>query len=282
MYKYLYFFLFISITTFCQEHSKMKVMVLGTFHFGESEDFQQTDIDDLLGKKRQKELRNLRKDLSKFNPDKIFVENTPQFQGYWNNVYTKYKAGQEPSDERILKNEIYQLGIKLASEMNAENGVLCVNYLLNEPQNNYREPTSRAFEYYKSQVNKRRPSYSDFFSRNSLAKSSLNSFLANHEKWKELNLSEHLVEMNREENLRQLHYFNVLSWMDNNENGVGTDLTSLEYYRNLQIVQNIYKNLKPSDKNLLIIVGAAHAQILKDMLKSHPVFEVVEVEAFLK
>lgn len=260
----------------------MEVMVLGTFHFGVSEDFEQTNIDDLLGKKRQKELKSLRKELAKFKPDKIFVENTPQYQTYWDNIYDKYKANKEPVDDIVLKNEIYQIGIKLAAEMNAVKGVYCVNYLLDEPNAQFRDPVVRSMDLYKSQVTKRRPTYQDFFERNSLAKGSLDAFMANHEKWKELSISDHLIEMNREENLRQLHYFNVLGWMDNDENGVGTDLTSLEYYRNLQIVQNIYKNLKPSDKKLLIIIGAAHAQILKDMLKSHPVFDVVEVQTYLK
>jgi hypothetical protein len=173
------------------------------------------------------------------------------------------------------------LGIKLAAELGSDKGVYCVNYMLNEPTKRG-SASEKAFEYYKNQVNKSRPNYEDFFRQNSLVDWSFKDFIAKHEKWNELKFSKHLLEMNKEENLHQLHYFNVMAWMDNSTNKVGVDLTSLEYYRNLQIVQNIYRNLRPTDKRLLIVIGAAHAQILKDMLKSHPVFELVEVQEYLK
>jgi hypothetical protein len=44
--------------------------------------------------------------------------------------------------------------------------------------------------------------------------------------------------MIEEESQRDLNYFNVLEWMSNNENGVGAELSFLEYYRKLKIVQN--------------------------------------------
>jgi len=50
----------------------------------------------------------------------------------------------------------------------------------------------------------------------------------------------------------------------------------------VKIVQNLYTHLENSDERILVIFGAAHAQILKDILKSHPVFRIVEVKDVLE
>lgn len=62
--------------------------------------------------------------------------------------------------------------------------------------------------------------------------------------------------MIEEESQRDLNYFNVLEWMSNNENGVGAELSFLEYYRKLKIVQNQYSKLNASGDRILIIYGA--------------------------
>ncbi|MFT4735369.1 MAG: hypothetical protein ACI9K1_002330, partial [Arcticibacterium sp.] len=38
-------------------------------------------------------------------------------------------------------------------------------------------------------------------------------------------------------------------------------------------VQNLYTHLNNSDERILVIFGAAHAQILKDIFKSQPVLK---------
>lgn len=218
--------------------------------------------------------------LAAFKPDKIFVENTPEAQVFWDNVYEQYSKRIMPTDPFVLKNEIFQLGIRTALMSRSKTGVICINYV-NEIIPKI-VPDNREWRQFMQSVNAKKPDYPSFFKSNRLASNTFESYLADHEKWKTMPLKEHLIRMNEEESLRKLHYFNIQAWMDNNVNGVGAELSTLEYYRNLKIVQNLYSKLEASDDRILIIYGAAHAQILKDMLKSHPVFNIVQVKDVLR
>lgn len=198
-------------------------------------------------------------------------------------MYENYQKGQVPREKSVRSNEIFQIGIKLASELKNPKGVYCVNYLFpDEKKEKFGNPVEERFAKYYRSVQQFKPNYDAFFRSNAMVKSSVEDFLQKNKEWNDLPIHEHLYEMNKEVNLRQLHYFNVLAWMDNNTKGLGADFTSLEYYRNLQIVQNIYKNLSPFDKRVLIVIGAAHAQILTDMLESHPAFKIIPIETMLK
>ncbi len=66
--------------------------------------------------------------------------------------------------------------------------------------------------------------------------------------------------------------------MDTNTRGFGAEFTAKEYYRNTKILQNILSSVSPFDRKLLVIIGGGHVQVLKDMLKTHPYFEVVDVK----
>jgi hypothetical protein len=52
--------------------------------------------------------------LATSKPDKIFVENTLDAQSFWDNIFQQYNKRIEPTDPFVLKNEIYQLGIRTA------------------------------------------------------------------------------------------------------------------------------------------------------------------------
>ena len=88
--------------------------------------------------------------------------------------------------------------------------------------------------------------------------------------------------MNRPENLDIIHYLNVTLWLDQDPNGIGAELTTREYYRNVKIVQNVLHQLNPYDKKVLILIGAAHVKSLQDILRAHPLLEVIASEEFLK
>jgi hypothetical protein len=281
MKHFIYLLFFLSpVLSSGQSHNRIDALILGTFHMGESSDYQAGEYDDILTLKRQREVLAVVRKLATYKPDKIFVENTPEAQGFWDNVYQNYAKRILPTDESILKNEIFQLGIRTALMSKNGKGVICINY-----ENELKPkitPDIPSWNQYMMDINRKKPTYPAFFKANKLASGTFDRYIANHNEWKKLPLKEHLIHMNEEESLRDLHYFNVLAWMDNNENGVGAELSSLEYYRNLKIVQNLYTKLDASDDRILIIYGAAHAQVISDILKSHPVFNVLDVKSVLK
>lgn len=270
---------------FGQDKKKIKVAVLGTFHFGKNMDYVSSDFDDLLNPVRQKEIDDVINKLAKFNPSKVFVENTPDVQNYWNKVYLDWKKGILPNKE-TENSEVFQLGIKLSARLNNPIGVICVNYVYPEygrrslPSKNRIDSLYSAYSYNLSRL---RPNLTNYFKLNPIAQfefeSFYNEFNSNKNNKSIKNL---LLEVNKVENLKKLHYFNVLGFLDNDINGIGAELTAREYQRNTMILKNIYLNFKPTDERVLIIIGAGHAEILKSMINSHPLLELVEIKSILK
>ena len=96
------------IQTFGQK--KTKVLILGTYHMaGNTPDQIKVENDDILGKKRQSEIKGILTQLAKFKPTKIFVENIPENQIYWDSIYTDLKKGILPKEDYLIKNEIFNL-----------------------------------------------------------------------------------------------------------------------------------------------------------------------------
>ncbi|WP_337041047.1 DUF5694 domain-containing protein [Emticicia sp. 17c] len=285
--KRISFFIFLiafPISTLAQSN-RVQIVFLGVFHMGESTDYKQGAITDLLSAERQQQIADVVETLAKYNPDKIFVENTPDAQPYWNNVYKNYLNGFKPADYSAEHNEIYQLGIKLAARVNIPSGVTCINYVqpdLMKGLKTARNKVDTLLSFYTNELEKKRPSYEAYFKANPSVNKSFKDYLARYETWKNLSIKDHLVLLNSEESIRALHYFNITGWMDTNTNGYGAEFTAKEYFRNTKILQNILLSVSPSDRRLLVIIGGGHVQVLRDMLKSHPYFEVVDATTLLK
>jgi hypothetical protein len=76
-------------------HKKIKVYLVGTFHFdGAAGDVYKTSKQDMKTPENQKELDDLVRRLASALPDKIFVEWTPERQGYVDTTYGLYLRGQ--------------------------------------------------------------------------------------------------------------------------------------------------------------------------------------------
>ncbi len=280
MKKLLILFFVLSNATFAQQN-KIKIAFLGVFHMGQTTDYKQGSISDLLSAERQMQIQEVVDDLVKYRPDKIFVENTPDTQPYWNNVYRNYLNGLKPTERSSEYSEIFQIGIKLAKKLNHPIGVTCVNFI--QPELNIgvkyaRNKVDTLASFYSHELELYKPSYEEYFERNPSVKKAYDDYIANYEGWKNLTIKKHLLNLNSEQSISTLHYFNITGWMDTNTNGFGAEFTAKEYYRNTKILQNILSSVSPFDRKLLVIIGGGHVQVLKDMLKTHPYFEVVDAK----
>lgn len=278
------FFITVSFQLSAQS-GKIQIAFLGVFHMGETPDYKQGSLTDLLSNERQQQISEVVDKLAAFKPDKIFVENTPDTQGYWDNVYKNYLNGIKPTERNIEYNEIYQLGIKLAKKLNHPIGVTCVNYVQPELMPGLKTAKNKLdtlLSFYSHELERKRPSYDDYFKANPSVNKALKDYLAGYESWKNLSIKDHLLKLNSEESVATLHYFNITGWMDTNTNGYGAEFTSKEYFRNTKILQNILLRVSPFDRKLLVIIGGGHIQVLKDMLKTHPYFEIVDASTLLK
>lgn len=269
--------------TFAQS-GRVKIAFLGVFHMGETPDYVQGSINDLNTAERQKQIQEVVDELAIYKPDKIFVENTPDTQNYWNGVYRNYLNGLKPVEKGTEFNEIFQIGIKLAKKTNNPNGVICVNYVqpdLATGMKTARNKIDTLLTFYSHELERRRPTYDNYFNGNPSVKQAFDNYISNYENWKKLSIKNHLLKLNSKESIETLHYFNITGWMDTNTNGFGAEFTAKEYFRNSKILQNILLNVNPFDRKLLVIIGGGHVKILEDMIKSHPYFEVVDVKDIL-
>lgn len=67
--------LLIGITSFAQtKNEKIKIILMGTFHYGATGDRNSTNFKDLFSERRQKELDFMTSKLNAFGVKKIFVE----------------------------------------------------------------------------------------------------------------------------------------------------------------------------------------------------------------
>ena len=92
-----------------------QVMLLGTYHFDNPNiDYIKTNYDDILTEKRQQEVQVVIDQLAQFNPTHIAIEAEPRRMEKWNERYTQYRQGTFD----LTGNEIYQLGFRLAHQLN--------------------------------------------------------------------------------------------------------------------------------------------------------------------
>lgn len=129
--KYLLFLtFFIGNSILLKAHrGRVQVAFFGVFHMSETPDYVKGGIDDFLSAERQKQVQEVVDALARFKPDKIFVENTPDAQPYWNAIYQNYLNSFRPAEKSGELDEIFQIGIQLAKKINNPDGMTCVNYV---------------------------------------------------------------------------------------------------------------------------------------------------------
>ena len=87
----------------------IEVMVLATYHMANpDQDAVNMHVDDVLQPKRQQELEVLAKQLELFKPTKVAVEAMSAAPSFI------WKASLDPNDLRVKRNEVYQIGERVA------------------------------------------------------------------------------------------------------------------------------------------------------------------------
>lgn len=276
MYKknlFLIILVALSCTTFAQQTKfpeKIKVILLGTFHFGETSDRNKTTFTDLFTPKRQTELDQLVKDLGTTKPTKIFVESLPTQQELLNNQYSLYLKNQL-TDTVILRNEVKQIGFRLAKLTKLPTPI-AVDYKQELP---YDEMNKFEKGIGADTTIKWPPffdipyPFTDTTKRISLKKMSLPAYY---------------VGMNSEYYRKRLQfdYFHYAMSYGYKDNYVGADYTTAWYNRNLKIYTNILRELKPTDTCIVIIFGSSHTNLLRQFFNEHPSFEIIELDKVIK
>lgn len=288
MKRYYILLVFTAISATCcgqNNYKRIKIVLLGTFHFHQSLDSNSRLHTQLFTQKRQKEVADIVDDLVKFAPDKIFVERKVSEQGYTDSLYTAYKNGHEPKDKKVLANEIVQLGFQTAKRLHLA-APICVDfrpeaysnkdYTTQYPVEQSLVDIWRQFE--DSEDNTR--SNSTFLDkRYPLKRTNMDSLL------QKSTLKEFLIYMNRPDVYTGDTYRN---WNWFYSKGGENDYTGMDWLanfwhgRNIKIYGNILRQVDyQKDQKYVLIIGASHISLLKYLFSENPYFEVVDVDKVL-
>jgi hypothetical protein len=266
MYKFVcFFFILISFSlSISAQPPKTKVLLLGTFHFDNPGlDVAKFENANVLTDKRQKEIAEVVKHLKAFKPDQIFIESSPSSQSYYDSILKAYKAG----NYKLTANEIDQLGLRLAKELN-------LSFL---HAVDYREASFPFDSLVKIMT------AANQFGLLGLMKTTIDSIENNHNnQLRTSTIREMLVSTNTlaDNNFSVGMYFTFLK-AGGKDNHVGSYLASEWWRRNMIIYENILKRLNGNEKSILVIFGSSHTALLREFMKYNSQFELVDVASVL-
>lgn len=244
-----------------QEAEPAQVMVLGTWHFeNPGLDVVKVEVADVLEPAPQAELEAIADALSRFRPTVVVVEAPRSTGPRLDSLYRAYRAGTHT----LPRNEVQQLGFRLAARMGLD-GVVPAD----EPGD---FPFGAVMEYAAAND----PAMVAWITETTAEISAETS-----RRHRELSLAEHLRAKNDPAELRSGHakYVRVAS-VGAGDGFAGAELLADWYERNIRIFSNIQRVAAPGER-VLVIFGAGHAPILRELIDYDPALRLVEPNDWL-
>ena len=260
--------IFFSLNIFAQQTGKIKVILLGTFHYGITSDKGRTNLDDLFSPKRQQELEMMATAIVKNKVDKIFIEYPFSKQSLLDSELAVYK-NKTITDTFTLRDEIYQIAFR-AAKMN--------NDIKIEAADVKQElPYDKMDAYEKAHATDSISSYPFFDMDYPFKKTS--------KKLSDITLPEYYIRLNSlyERQRNQFDYMHYALSYGKANDYTGVEYTTSWYNRNLKIFTNILRDIDPKkDKVILVLFGSSHTNTMRQFFELHPSFEIVEVDSLFK
>lgn len=222
------------------------VLVLGTYHFANPGlDVVQTEVADVLSATKQAEIRSVVEALARFRPTKIAVERVPATRPQLDSIYDAYRSGRH----ELARDETQQLGFRLAAMFEHPRAY---------PIDHRGEfPFPAVMEYAALH-----DSAFVTFVREELARITSEA----NRRQRENTVGEIIRMMNDPASLTEGHGAYVrFGQVGAGDSYVGAALLSKWYERNIHIFANLQRIAEPGDR-ILVIVGAGHAPILRELI----------------
>ncbi|WP_421978812.1 DUF5694 domain-containing protein [Roseivirga seohaensis] len=246
---------------------KIKVLNVATFHFGYTTDANKVDFDE-EDRKTQEEIRALSKMLAEFKPTIICIENHPQYDAEINRVYQEYL--NDPSQLNTNYGERSMVAFDVArlnnvSQLYGIDSYMDYNYLIGEQIVNTID--SATYRDYMNNPFKNSPELAE-----------LDKNFDNLPLLEKLRFYNHpkVLDFNININADNLLYVGT------EDNFEGADEAAKFYQRNLRIYSNLNRIPMTKDDRVFILMGAAHASFLRELLERSPKFEMVNTLDYLK
>ncbi|WP_298760584.1 DUF5694 domain-containing protein [uncultured Psychroserpens sp.] len=255
----------------------IKVYLLGTFHFAQTDSTY-----NILDKKHQESIEKLSSIIANQKPDKIFVERQPEFesQNKMDSLYNLYLKMTRPSR---AKNEIYQVGFRVAKKLNHKKVYQC-----DHPGRFgqfYRDAKAYAEKNNQTDALEGKKigtviRYKDLVDEDSIMK---NSSLINYLQW--IN-SDKVMDISHAyyiTNFPQIGSTNYYDYHGVANTLIGSKITTDWYRRNIMIYSKIINQVDyRKDKAIFLLMGADHIPIIKNLFDANPYFTVANTSDWLK
>lgn len=246
---------------------KTQVVLLGMYHLNNpGQDVAKVTVDDVLGAKRQAEIRRVVDALKAYAPEQVFTEYSTDQQARLDSLYRVYIAG----GRRDKRGELDQIVFRMAGELGLKPGqIFGVDAVGDFPYDSLMNVARSAGQQaLLSEMNQTIIDYTGWF----------NKYLRDH------TVGEVLLALNTPEQYRWDlgGYANLVSQVGGLDNSVGAYLTAEWYKRNIYTHSHILKRITPGTKRILVVFGASHAAVFNHLFGLSNRFEVVPLPQVLK
>lgn len=234
----------------------MEILLVGTFHLADTSDLNALSEKD-KSKYSDSDFEQLAIDLAKFQADQVFVEYPLHLQEHLTSIYSS--AEVDEINEAFKKNEIYQIGFRLA-KMLGHDAIYAVDW---------NEQPEESIDLSLVAEGKSKAVFDEIMGRMKMVLEKLSTIIQQGdiiELYKHINSYENIV------NDHQVY----LDFMQLDDEIAFEWVTKYWYYRNLRIVRNIKKSLLPETKRAVILYGSGHNYLLKQQLEDDKAIKVIQ------
>ncbi len=240
---------------------RAQILVLGTYHFDNPGlDVVKTQVADVLTPARQAEITQVVDALARFRPTKIAVEVRADGAARLDSTYAAYRAGHHT----LSRSEVQQLGFRLAERFD--------HRLLYSIDHGGEFPFGAVMQYAQAHD----PAYVQHVQ---VEMAEIGAELNRNQQQK--SVGEILRLENDPARIAKGHAMYVeVARVGAGDSLVGADLLAKWYERNIRIFSDLQRIAQPGDR-VLVIFGAGHAAILRQLIASDPQLELIEATEFL-
>lgn len=234
----------------------MEILLVGTFHLADTSDLNALSEKD-KSKYSDSDFEQLAIDLAKFQADQVFVEYPLHLQEHLTSIYSS--AEVDEINEAFKKNEIYQIGFRLA-KMLGHDAIYAVDW---------NEQPEESIDLSLVAEGKSKAVFDEIMGRMKMVLEKLSTIIQQGdiiELYKHINSYENIV------NDHQVY----LDFMQLDDEIAFEWVTKYWYYRNLRIVRNIKKSILPETKRAVILYGSGHNYLLKQQLEDDKAIKVIQ------
>lgn len=246
-----------------------QVLLLGTFHFGypdlDKHVTKEDDRVDILSPQRQQELNELLDVVMRFKPNKLCVET----QGGWlMDEYRRYRQG----GQELGRNEFYQIDFRVMERagldtMYAVDALPLVMDLYNSPDSlRYTPWLDSLYQGW------------DFGGEDTVTQRYISWYTAQDKAKKDHTLLDIFLAMN-DDHVLDRGYGAYLNGSFKLGGTRGADIHAIHWYsRNLRIFRNIQDITTGPEDRILVVFGAGHMGILKNLFDCDPAYRRVRLK----